>query len=369
MFFHTGSVGRAAAASVRPSLLPALLLRSGSAVCRRAHQGHRCLPFASGLLVGIVPVRTVYTDDRHQFVDRLRMHVVGGRGGKGLISFESIDNVKQRPIGGHGGRGGDVIIEACASVRDLNQQSRVVHGRDGTDAKGKGNNGRAGRVKIITVPVGTLVKQVTRSYVLEEEALDMGADSVASVGGVSLGPIRHSKSGAPFRERVEVIADLDRHGDRMLAARGGRPGFGNKGSQLKYNEQVGPHVHLPHITGGAGEARYLEMELKSIADVGLVGFPNAGKSSFLGSVSKVSTCTGSLSSLLPVATAACLSPCTPTLVLQLHTHRLWFALLFICFACRRALAWLTIPSPRCTPRSARCRRATATPSPSPTSQA
>lgn len=214
------------------------------------------------------------------------MHVVGGRGGKGLISFESIDNVKQRPIGGHGGRGGDVIIEACASVRDLNQQSRVVHGRDGTDAKGKGNNGRAGRVKIITVPVGTLVKQVTRSYVLEEEALDMGADSVASVGGVSLGPIRHSKSGAPFRERVEVIADLDRHGDRMLAARGGRPGFGNKGSQLKYNEQVGPHVHLPHITGGAGEARYLEMELKSIADVGLVGFPNAGKSSFLGSVSK-----------------------------------------------------------------------------------
>lgn len=282
-----GAIARGAANFIRPSCLPALLLQSRCGLTRIVAAGLIRSPGTAAVLPASCAVRSVYTDERHQFVDRLRMHVVGGRGGKGLISFESIDNVKQRPIGGHGGRGGDVIIEACASVRDLNQQSRVVRGRDGTDAKGKGNNGRGGRVKIITVPVGTLVKQVTRSYVLEEEALDMGADSVTSVGGVSLGSLRHSKSGAPFRERVEIIADLNKHGDRVLAARGGRPGFGNKGSQLKYNEQVGPHVHLPHITGGSGEARYLEMELKSIADVGLVGFPNAGKSSFLGSVSKV----------------------------------------------------------------------------------
>ena len=84
-----------------------------------------------------------HTDSRHKFVDRIRLEVVGGAGGKGIISFESLDNVKQRPIGGNGGAGGNVVIEASQTVRDLNFQTYVIRGHDGTMAVGKGNNGKA----------------------------------------------------------------------------------------------------------------------------------------------------------------------------------------------------------------------------------
>lgn len=99
-----------------------------------------------------------------KFVDRVRVRVEGGQGGSGIISFQSLDNVKQRPIGGHGGRGGDVVIEASASVQDLTLQARVIRGRDGGRATGKGNNGRTGAARKLVVPVGTVVKEVTRTY-------------------------------------------------------------------------------------------------------------------------------------------------------------------------------------------------------------
>jgi GTP-binding protein len=112
------------------------------------------------------------------------------------------------------------------------------------------------------------------------------APAVLTTGSVSTAPvIRVSKGGVPYRETRSVLVDLDEHGTQFLVARGGRGGTGNKGSQLTYAETL-HSVSKPHLSGEQGEVRLVEFELKTIADVGLVGFPNAGKSSFLGAVSK-----------------------------------------------------------------------------------
>jgi len=205
----------------------------------------------------------MYMDKRQKFVDRIRLQVVGGNGGKGLISFESLDNIKKRPMGGHGGRGGDIIIEASQTVRDLNFPTFVVRGHDGKDASGHGNNGKTGRTKTLVVPVGTIVKHVHRRYLVDqgmddysypggdgaEEEADAGFGGAGEAALTSSGVLRTNKAGLPFNEDLEVLTDLDVHGQGLMLARGGRPGFGNKGSQLKYNEQVGPGAHRPHIAG------------------------------------------------------------------------------------------------------------------------
>jgi GTPase len=178
------------------------------------------------------------------FIDRARIHVQGGDGGNGVTAFRREKFVPRGgPSGGDGGRGGDVFLVADSSLNTLlhlRYNPRHIAER-GSHGEGSNRSGRTGAVLEVRVPVGTQI---------------FDADS------------------------GELIFDLDQEGARWQAARGGRGGFGNAHFTTSTNRA--PRYHQK---GGEGEARDLQLELKLLADVGLVGFPNAGKSTFISTIS------------------------------------------------------------------------------------
>ena len=180
------------------------------------------------------------------FVDTAKIHVMGGRGGNGCSSFRREKYVPLGgPDGGHGGDGGDVILVADNDVDSLNAfvftpRPKAYKGGNG---KGKDMTGPRGSDKIARVPVGTLIKDA---------------------------------------QRGEVFADLIRPGQKFIAARGGKGGRGNTAFKTSTNR-----APREFEEGAPGEERDLDLELKLIADVGLVGFPNAGKSSLISKVCNV----------------------------------------------------------------------------------
>src|SRR5215467_14593473 len=178
------------------------------------------------------------------FIDRAKIHVQGGDGGNGVTAFRREKFVPRGgPSGGDGGRGGDVILVADASLNTLlhlRYNPRHVADR-GLHGEGSNRSGREGSDLIVNVPVGTQI-----------------FDS----------------------ETTDLLADLSHDGDRWLAARGGRGGFGNAHFATSTNRA--PRYHQ---SGSKGEELDLQLELKLLADVGLVGFPNAGKSTFISTVS------------------------------------------------------------------------------------
>ncbi len=178
------------------------------------------------------------------FIDRAKIHVQGGDGGNGVTAFRREKFVPRGgPSGGDGGRGGDVIIIADSSLNTLlhlryNPQHIADRGRHGEGSKCSGHDGAN---HVLRVPVGTQI---------------FDADS------------------------GELLYDLAEDGASWLAARGGRGGFGN--SHFATSTNRAPRYHQ---SGGEGEQRELQLELKLLADVGLVGFPNAGKSTLISTVS------------------------------------------------------------------------------------
>jgi len=178
------------------------------------------------------------------FIDRAKIHVQGGNGGNGVTAFRREKFVPRGgPSGGDGGRGGDVIIVADSSLNTLlhlRYNPRHIADR-GLHGEGSNRSGHTGADSIVTVPVGTQIFDA---------------------------------------ETEELLADLAHDGARWLAARGGRGGFGNAHFATSTNRA--PRYHQE---GGKGEERDLQLELKLLADVGLVGFPNAGKSTFISTVS------------------------------------------------------------------------------------
>lgn len=178
------------------------------------------------------------------FIDRARIRVKGGHGGNGVTAFRREKFVPRGgPSGGDGGRGGDVWLVADASLNTLlhlryNPLHVAGRGMHGEGSKRSGHNGDDVEVR---VPVGTQI-------------LDAGSG--------------------------EMLEDLATEGARLLAARGGRGGFGNAHFTTSTNRA--PRYHQD---GSEGEERELQLELKLLADVGLVGFPNAGKSTFISTVS------------------------------------------------------------------------------------
>jgi len=178
------------------------------------------------------------------FIDHVTIEVVAGAGGNGCVSFRREMFVPRGgPDGGDGGKGGDVVFEASSRLStlvDLHYR-RVCKADRGAHGRGKNCRGRNGKDVVIVVPPGSVIK----------DALD-----------------------------GSVVAELLADGDRSVVAHGGRGGFGNE--HFKSSRNRAPRTAKP---GGPGESRKLEVTLKLIADVGLVGEPNAGKSTLLSTVS------------------------------------------------------------------------------------
>jgi len=180
----------------------------------------------------------------HKFVERAKATLIGGHGGNGCRSFRREKFVPRGgPDGGNGGRGGHVIIQA-----DRNTDSLITlyyhplqHAQDGNHGKGKQQTGRTGQDLLIRVPCGT--------------------------------EIRDEPTG-------KLLADLIAHAEQIVIARGGQGGLGN--CRFKTHTHQAPHEHTD---GEPGEEKKVRLDLKIIADVGLIGFPNAGKSTLLGAIS------------------------------------------------------------------------------------
>jgi len=175
-----------------------------------------------------------------QFIDVAQIQVQGGKGGDGIVAFRREKYVPAGgPSGGNGGDGGSVIIEATSDLQTLLdfQYERIFKAGNGERGGPKNMTGARGSDRIIKVPCGTVVIDADREV---------------------------------------VLADLTEHGDRLVVAKGGKGGLGNK--HFLSNSKRAPDFALP---GLEGEVVNLRLELKLIAQVGIIGLPNAGKSTLI----------------------------------------------------------------------------------------
>ena len=176
------------------------------------------------------------------FVDTAKVSLKAGKGGDGAVSFRhEIYIPKGGPDGGDGGKGGDIIFRADKDTNTLIdfRFTPILTAENGKNGSGQRSSGRSGKDLVIEVPIGTVVK----------------------------------KDG-------KTIADLTKDGDEAIIAKGGSGGFGN--AHFKSSTRQTPRIAE---VGEPGEEFEAELELKTVADVGLVGLPNAGKSTFLSVVS------------------------------------------------------------------------------------
>ncbi len=177
------------------------------------------------------------------FVDRVRVNLRAGDGGAGVAAFERVKGrPKGRPTGGNGGAGGSVILRADPSVATLLRYQRNPHHAAGDGSHGEGDNrhGKKGDDLVLEVPLGTVV----------------------------------------WDEAGVLVADLVEEGQEVVAVQGGRGGLGNAAF-------VSPANRAPSVAeqGEYGDVQWFIFELKLLADAALIGFPNAGKSTFISKVS------------------------------------------------------------------------------------
>lgn len=204
------------------------------------------------------------------FVDTAKVNLKAGDGGRGAVSFRhEIYIPKGGPDGGDGGKGGDIIFRADKNTNTLIdfRFSPILTAENGKNGSGQRSAGRSGRDLIMDVPIGTVVYKCEGATGREADGAD---DDVADFGA------DQKKADG---KRI-LIADLCRDGQEAVIARGGAGGFGN--AHFKSSTRQAPIIAE---VGEPGEEFTAELELKSVADVGLVGLPNAGKSTFLSVVS------------------------------------------------------------------------------------
>lgn len=177
------------------------------------------------------------------FIDQVKIYVKAGDGGDGCVSFRREKYVPRGgPDGGDGGKGGDVVLEASlqlSTLLDLRYQQHYMIKR-AEHGSGSISSGKSSPDMVIPVPVGTVVRNMTG----------------------------------------DIVADLTEAGQRVIVAKGGRGGKGN--IHFKSSTRQAPRIAEP---GGKGEESWLQLELKLLADIGLVGLPNAGKSTLISAIS------------------------------------------------------------------------------------
>ena len=175
-----------------------------------------------------------------KFVDRAKIHVKAGDGGNGCVAWRREKFVPMGgPAGGNGGKGGDVILKADSRLQTLMdfKYTRHFKAKKGQHGSGSNKHGKAGDDLVLRVPVGTVVKDA---------------------------------------ETGEILADLTQDGQEVVVAKGGKGGKGNAAFKSSTNQSPDYAEE-----GEKGEERWIELELKLLADVGIIGFPNAGKSTLI----------------------------------------------------------------------------------------